>query len=383
MGGLHSGETGPSEMLMELVYRLATETSPLIKQIRENVIVSVTPQADPDGRDRNVDWFYRTQTISRRAGGRGARRAGARRRARPQVAVSGGSAGGGGGGGRGAAAVPYWGKYVYHDNNRDINLSQKSMRAIADWYFTAHPPIVHDLHESLSLMYTYSGAAPQNPESRSDPLRRAAVVLELRAVADDEVGHAGRLHACVHGRLVAGLPRIGRLQSQRHDADVRDAVGSRGRARRGAAAARWRARRQRAATPRAAGAGRGEARGRRHGETGAPPAAGRGEAEAMARRGTPMPAIAGRCRRPPAVARAAGPPTGRGGGQPREWYRGLPVPPGAAATSPAATTPTTCRPASSAPCSSPRRSRISWWTTSIRRRRTRSRRGRPSRRTAS
>jgi len=44
MGGLHSGETGPSEMLMELVYRLATETSPLIKQIRDNVIVSVTPR---------------------------------------------------------------------------------------------------------------------------------------------------------------------------------------------------------------------------------------------------------------------------------------------------------------------------------------------------
>ena len=37
MGGLHSGETGPSEMLMELVYRLATETSPLIRQIRDNV----------------------------------------------------------------------------------------------------------------------------------------------------------------------------------------------------------------------------------------------------------------------------------------------------------------------------------------------------------
>ncbi|MCA1561825.1 MAG: hypothetical protein LC804_16680 [Acidobacteria bacterium] len=53
MGGLHSGETGPSEMLMELVYRLATETSPLIRQIREDVIVSVTPAADPDGRDRN------------------------------------------------------------------------------------------------------------------------------------------------------------------------------------------------------------------------------------------------------------------------------------------------------------------------------------------
>src|SRR5262245_34493256 len=35
-GGLHSGEVGPSEMLMELVYRLATEDSPIINQIRDN-----------------------------------------------------------------------------------------------------------------------------------------------------------------------------------------------------------------------------------------------------------------------------------------------------------------------------------------------------------
>ena len=37
------------------------------------------------------------------------------------------------------------------------------MRALVDWYFTAYPPIMHDLHESLALLYTYSGAAPQNP----------------------------------------------------------------------------------------------------------------------------------------------------------------------------------------------------------------------------
>src|SRR6476661_7229841 len=120
MGGLHSGETGPSEMLMELVYRLATETSPLITQIRNNVIVSVTPAAEPDGRDRNVDWFYQNQQLtagappqaqaaeSRDAAGEG----------QPASADQAG-AGGGGGGGRGGTAVPYWGKYVYHDNNRD------------------------------------------------------------------------------------------------------------------------------------------------------------------------------------------------------------------------------------------------------------------------
>ncbi|MBA3887528.1 MAG: hypothetical protein H0X67_17625, partial [Acidobacteria bacterium] len=139
IGGLHSGETGPSEMLIELAYRLATETSPLISQIRENVYVSITPQADPDGRDRNVDWFYRGLETAKEAGA------------------------GAPGGGRGGAALPYWGKYVFHDNNRDINLSQVSMRALVDWYFTAYPPIMHDLHESLALLYTYSGAAPQNP----------------------------------------------------------------------------------------------------------------------------------------------------------------------------------------------------------------------------
>ncbi|MBI3262694.1 MAG: hypothetical protein HYZ58_06030 [Acidobacteria bacterium] len=134
MGGLHSGEVGPPEMLMELVYRIAAEDSPLIRQIRDNVIISVTPVADPDGRDRNVDWYYRYGINDPDTGGRG-----------------------------GGAGVPYWGKYVFHDNNRDINYSQVSMRALLDWYLQWHPPIMHDLHQSQTLLYTFSGQAPQNP----------------------------------------------------------------------------------------------------------------------------------------------------------------------------------------------------------------------------
>src|SRR6185369_14187264 len=100
MGGLHSGETGPSEMLMELCYRLATETSPLITQIRDNVIVSITPVADPDGRDRNVDWFYKglDEQSAAAQGASGAQGAA-------------GAPAPGAGGGRGGAALPYWGKY--------------------------------------------------------------------------------------------------------------------------------------------------------------------------------------------------------------------------------------------------------------------------------
>jgi hypothetical protein len=132
MGGLHSSETGPSEMLMELAYRLATEDSPVINQIRDNVIVTITPVADPDGRDRYVDWYYRYKVDEKN-----------------ETDSFGGP--------------PYWGKYIFHDNNRDINYSQVSMRALLDWYLQWHPPIMHDLHESVPFLYTFSGQAPQNP----------------------------------------------------------------------------------------------------------------------------------------------------------------------------------------------------------------------------
>ena len=58
-GGLHSAETGPPEMLMELAYRLAVEESPLYDSIRKNVIVMVNAASEPDGRDRYVDWYYK------------------------------------------------------------------------------------------------------------------------------------------------------------------------------------------------------------------------------------------------------------------------------------------------------------------------------------
>ncbi len=133
IGGLHSGETGPSEMLMELAYRLAVEDSPLIRQIRDRVIVSLTPVAEPDGRDRYIDWYYRYNVDVENENER-------------------------------VPGPPYWGKYVLHDNNRDINFSQVTMKTLLDWYLGRwRTPIMHELHESIPFMYTYSGQAPQNP----------------------------------------------------------------------------------------------------------------------------------------------------------------------------------------------------------------------------
>ena len=137
-GGLHSRETNPPEALMELGYRLAVSEEPYIRQIRDNVIVSITPSTDVDGRDRYVDWYYAYKIDELYDGGEN------------------------------YGDPPYWGKYVYHDNNRDINYGVDSLRAHLDWYLRWVPPIWHDLHEAQTLLYTFSGQPPQN--ANLDPM---------------------------------------------------------------------------------------------------------------------------------------------------------------------------------------------------------------------
>src|SRR6185369_2500566 len=58
-GSIHSTETGSPEMLMELAYRLAVSEKPEIQAVRKSAIVMITPVTEPDGRDRQVDWYYR------------------------------------------------------------------------------------------------------------------------------------------------------------------------------------------------------------------------------------------------------------------------------------------------------------------------------------
>ncbi len=132
LGGLHSSETGPPEMLMELAYRLAVEDSPIVDRIRDNVIVGINPATDPDGRDRYADWYYCNKIDD----------------TNDVDPVPG---------------APYWGKYIYHDDNRDINYSGASASNLLKFYLDWHPQVVHDLHESEPFLYTFSGQAPQEP----------------------------------------------------------------------------------------------------------------------------------------------------------------------------------------------------------------------------
>ncbi|MGA2343368.1 MAG: M14 family zinc carboxypeptidase [Steroidobacteraceae bacterium] len=130
---LHSDETGSTETMLELAYRLAVSEQPMIRRIRENLVVLINPVSNPDGRDRQVEWFYRflkgktdRATLPRQA-------------------------------------PPYWSNYTFVDINRDATqLTHETTKALQRMFFDWHPTIIHDLHESVALLVTWNGTGPIN-----------------------------------------------------------------------------------------------------------------------------------------------------------------------------------------------------------------------------
>lgn len=137
--GLHSDESGSTESVLELAYRLAVSEQPMIRAIRENVLVLINPVANPDGRDRVVEWFYRFlkgKTDYDRL---------------PRQ------------------SPPYWSDYAFVDINRDAHqLTHATTRAVARMFFEFHPTVIHDLHEAVALMLVWNGTGPYNPHM--DPI---------------------------------------------------------------------------------------------------------------------------------------------------------------------------------------------------------------------
>ena len=131
---LHADETGSTEAMLELAYRLAVSEQPMVKRIREQLVVLINPISNPDGRDKMVDWFYRYLKGK------------TDRRSLPRQ------------------SPPYWGKYVFVDLNRDTHQqTQETTKAVHRMFHEWHPTVVHDLHEAVPLMMTWNGTGPYNP----------------------------------------------------------------------------------------------------------------------------------------------------------------------------------------------------------------------------
>ncbi len=148
-GAIHSTETGSPEMLMELVYRLAVEETEFVREIRDNMIVMVTPVLEVDGRAKTVDLAMAPRRGS-------------------EVNFP--------------SRPAYWGQYVAHDNNRDgISLGLALSQHLARTFLEYRPIVLHDLHESASHLYTSTGRGPYN--AWVDPI----VINEWNNIAYHEV----------------------------------------------------------------------------------------------------------------------------------------------------------------------------------------------------
>jgi len=132
--GLHSDETGSTESVLELAYRLAVSEQPMIQQVREKLVVLINPVCNPDGRDKVTEWFYtylkgKTDYADL-----------------PRQ------------------SPPYWSKYAFVDINRDTHQqTHETTKAVHRMFHEWHPTVVHDLHEAVPLLMSWNGTGPYNP----------------------------------------------------------------------------------------------------------------------------------------------------------------------------------------------------------------------------
>jgi hypothetical protein len=128
-GCLHSDEMGSREMLMELAYRLCVDESPMIKHIRDNMILMIT-DPNPDGTEMVSNWvnFYLNSGTGLQPGS------------------------------------PFYNWYIQHDDNRDAIVNSipegtNITKAYVEWPAQA----ILDIHQSRFLLFTFNGLEPTIP----------------------------------------------------------------------------------------------------------------------------------------------------------------------------------------------------------------------------
>jgi hypothetical protein len=110
---IHSTEVGNTQSLIEIAHRLATDNSPDIKQILDNVVVLLVPSQNPDGQYLVIDHWYKTKGTPFD-------------RVYPDL----------------------YHKYVGHDDNRDwFMFTQKETKLAVGIQNKYKPIITHDMHQ--------------------------------------------------------------------------------------------------------------------------------------------------------------------------------------------------------------------------------------------
>ena len=239
---IHATEIGASQMVVELVHRLATENTPQVRKILDNVIFVLVPCLNPDGQIMVTDWFDKNLGTPYET-----------------------------------SQIPYlYHPYVGHDNNRDMYMfTQKESQLTAqllwhDWF----PSVWLDEHQmggNAARIFVMPATDPINPNVHPLIYRWNGILGQSQAAALEAAGKEGIIYNSTYTNFWEGAMawsgwwhnEVGLLTEV---ASVRVAAPTD---------------QQRAAAPVAgAGDGRGEGRGGRGGAAAAPGGGGRGRGDA-------------------------------------------------------------------------------------------------------
>ncbi len=162
---IHATEIGASQMSLELVHRLATDDSPAVKKILDNVIFLLVPSLNPDGQILVTDWFNKNLGTPYEN-----------------------------------SPIPYlYHPYVGHDNNRDMYMfTQKESQLTAnllwhDWF----PAVWLDEHQMGSngaRIFVMPATDPINPNVHPLIYRWNGIFGQSQAAALEAAGKEGIIY---------------------------------------------------------------------------------------------------------------------------------------------------------------------------------------------
>jgi hypothetical protein len=172
---IHSSEIGSSQMAIELVYRLATENSPLVRRILDNVILVLVPSLNPDGQILVTDWYNKNVGTEYET-----------------------------------SAMPWlYHPYVGHDNNRDAYmLTQTESQLVAkllwhDWF----PSIWLDEHQqgnSGARIFVMPATDPINPNVHPLIYRWNGILGQAQGAALEAAGKDGIIYNATYTNFWEG-----------------------------------------------------------------------------------------------------------------------------------------------------------------------------------
>ena len=162
---IHATEVGATQMSVELVHRLATDNSPQVKKILDNVIFLLVPSLNPDGEIMVTDWFNKNLGTPYEG-----------------------------------SSIPYlYHPYVGHDNNRDMYMftqkeSQLTARLLwSDWF----PAVWLDEHQmggNGARIFVMPATDPINPNVHPLIYRWNGILGQSQAASLEAAGKEGIIY---------------------------------------------------------------------------------------------------------------------------------------------------------------------------------------------